>query len=192
MDIGALLSKAWEKLQSNIVLAIIIFIVGFFVTAIIGPITLMILGVPIIVGVVKAMRRIEKGETPEIGDVFAELSNIPKWIALWVVIFVIGAISSAIAAFLHGIWLIGSIAASLVGILVGWLTAFTIPLMLDRDMPAFEAAKTSIQKVIAEFGTLLLPLFIIIVLAGVFPLNIVTGPLAVVALWLLYDQVFNA
>jgi hypothetical protein len=183
MDIGRLFTHAWEKFSANIVMAIVVYLVGMIVGSVLSSLTLGIAGVPVFVGTVKAMRRVQRGEAPDFNDLFSEFSRFSNWIMLWVLMLVIGVCIWVLGWFTHGV---GSIVVSL---LSGFATFFVIPLMLERNMPAMEALKDNIKKIKENTGTLFLPILIVLIVMGIFPP--ITGPLMTVAMWDIYDEAYK-
>ena len=91
--------------------------------------TLGILGIPVFAGVYKALRKAQQGGTAEISDLFGEFGNLGKWFKLWLLLIVYCIVSG--------------ITFGLGALVGGFLLFFTLMLMLDKDMDAFEAAKAS-------------------------------------------------
>lgn len=178
MDIGSLLTSAWEKYSKNLGMCIVIYLVGMLLG---GMLAIIVIGIPIIIGVWKAMRKAQKGETPDFNDLFSELSNIGKWAMLWVV--------GLVLALVGWIPLLGQLAL----IVFAFMAVFTIPLMLERNLGAFDAIKVSFNTVKANAGTVILPVFLLWLIYAVSAMilgigALFTGPLVIIALWQLYDQ----
>jgi uncharacterized membrane protein len=180
MDIGNLLKESWARFSSNIGNNIVVFLVGAIAGSVIGGLTLFILGVPIFAGLYKSFRKVQQGGNAEIGDLFSEFSNMSKWFPLWVVMILVGLVASITFG-------LGSIAAM-------FLLPFTLPFMIDKDMPAFDALKKSLNVCMANIGVLAVPILVLLVInalgGAVFGLGtLITGPLSLIAYWYLYDQV---
>lgn len=178
MDISRLFSDSWKRFSENIVSSILIVLVGYLVGGILSAFTLGIAGVPVFAGVFKAMRRIQRGGSGDFGDLFSEFSNFGKWFMLWVVGIVVGIISG--------------ITFGLGGIVAAFFLAFLIPLMLEKDMAAFDAAKASFNYVKDNFGLVFVPLLLAMLVssAGSLVLYIgalVTIPWMMIANWYIYD-----
>jgi ABC-type antimicrobial peptide transport system permease subunit len=189
MDIGALVSSAWSKTSKNLGMAIGIYFVGIICFAL-SALTLYIAGPPIMAGIWKAMRKIQRGETPEFGDLFSEFSNFSQWFMLWVVMLVVGIVCGVLGI----IPIIGWLADIAIGIVLGIIMAFVVPLMLERRMAAFDAIKVSLDKVKGNFGAIfppLLVLWLIVAVSGCIPLlPLLTAPLMIVGVWEVYDHFF--
>lgn len=194
VDIGTMFSKSWEKFSANMGMAIGIYVVGALVGGLIGALTLGILGIPIFAGLFKAFRNIQQGKQPEFGDLFSEFSNMGKWFMLWVVMIVVG-IAIAIVNAILAITGIGMIIMPFVGIAVALFLFFTFPLMIDKNLAAFDAVKESINKVKNNFGGLILPIILAIIVAEaggiVFGIGaLFTGPWMMIAFWIIYDAAY--
>lgn len=189
IDVGTMFSSSWNKFSKNIGMGIVIFLVGYIVASILSAFTLGIAGIPVYAGVFKAFRKMQRGETPELNDVFSEFSNFSQWFMLWVVALVIGVVLS-ILYFILAITVVGVVLLPFIGIALGLFLFFMMPLMLDRRMPAMEAVKASIDKVKNNFGPLFLPIFLVLLVSGVFV--ILTGPWMMIAWWDVYDAAFSA
>lgn len=178
MDIGSLLNSAWTKYSKNLGMCIVIYIVGMLLG---GMLAIIVVGLPIIAGVWKALRKAQRGEAPDFNDLFSEMSNIGKWAMLWVVMLLIGLVSC--------IPVLGQLAL----LAFGFMAVFTIPLMLERNLAAFDAIKVSFNAVKANAGTIILPVFVLFLIYAVSAAIIgigalFTGPLVIIALWEMYDQ----
>lgn len=178
MDIGGLLNSAWTKYSKNLGICIVIYLVGMVIGGMLAGI---VIGIPIIAGVWKAMRKTQKGETPEFNDLFSEFSNIGKWAMLWVVMLLVALVA----------WI--PVLGQLALIVFAFLAVFTFPLMLERNLGAFDAIKLSLNTVKANAGTIILPVFLLWLIYAVSAMIIgigalFTGPLVIIALWELYDQ----
>ncbi len=171
MDIGTILSSAWNKFSKNMGMCIVIYLVGAILG---GMLSLIVIGIPILAGTWKAMRKAQRGETPEFGDLFTEMSNIGKWVMLWLVFIIMGIVAC--------IPVLGQIAM----IVVMFGMAFVIPLMLERDLSAFDAIKVSLNTIKGNLGGLILPILVLSIIGGLFAP--ITGPLMVIGMWELYDQ----
>jgi len=183
MDISKLLSESWSKFSANLVQAIILYLVGGIVGSLLAGLTLGIAGVPVFAGMYKAFRKIQQGGIADFSDLFSEFSNFAKWFMLWLLMLVVGLVSG--------------ITFGLAGIAAAFLLFFLIPLMIDKDMAAFDAAKESLNKVKDNFGTLFVPILVVILVAGAGSIAfyigiIVTAPWMMVATWMLYDHAYGA
>jgi hypothetical protein len=171
MDIGGLLNSAWSKYSKNLGMCIAVYFVGALIG---GALSWIVIGIPIIAGAWKGMRKAQRGETPDFNDLFSEFSNMGKWVMVWVIMLAMGIIAC--------IPVLGWIAV----IIFGFGLAFLFPLMLDRNMAAFEAAKLSFNTVKANLGTLILPILVFGIIGGIFAP--VTGPFMAIGMWEIYDQ----
>jgi len=192
IDIGTMFSKSWEKFSANMGMAIGIYVVGAIVGGLISGLTLGILGIPVYAGLFKAFRTMQQGGKPEFSDLFSEFSNIGKWFKLWVVMLVIGIVLGIVYAILA----ITVIIPPIIGLAVGLFLFFTLPLMIERDMAAFDAVKESFNKVKSNFGALIGPILLAMIVAGaggiVFGIGaLFTAPWMLIAYWLIYDAAYG-
>jgi uncharacterized membrane protein len=183
IEIGTLLSTSWQAFSKNIVNNILVMLVGAIAASLVGALTLGILGIPIYAGMVKTYRKALHGGSADFGDLFSEFGNLGKWFMLWVLALVVG-LASAITFGL------GSIVA-------GFLLYFTLQLMLDKDMAAFDAAKESFGYVTGNFGAVFVPILVIMLVsaAGSILLYVgalVTVPWMLIGSWLLYEKAFGS
>ncbi|MCB1222205.1 hypothetical protein KDL30_16210, partial [bacterium] len=146
MDIGKLFSESWNRFSANLVSSIIVVVVGSLVGSLLAGFTAGIAGIPVFVGIVKAMRRVQQGGTADFGDLFSEFSNFGKWFMVWVVALVAGLASV--------------VTFGLASIVIPFVLAFMVPLMLERDMAAFDAAKESFNYVKDNLGLVIVPLLL--------------------------------
>jgi hypothetical protein len=178
MDIGALLNSVWSKYSKNLAMCIVIYLVGMILG---GMLAIFVVGIPIMAGVFKALRKAQRGEAPDFNDLFSEMSNIGKWAPVWV-IFVGLCIVSCIPV-------LGQIA----GIICGFGLVFLFPLMLERDMAAFDAAKQSFSIVKENLGTVVLPVLVlglIVAVSGVIVIGpILTAPMMLIGIWEIFDHI---
>lgn len=178
MDIGKLFSESWNRFSANLVSSIIVVVVGSLVGSLLAGFTAGIAGIPVFVGIVKAMRRVQQGGTADFGDLFSEFSNFGKWFMVWVVALVAGLASV--------------VTFGLASIVIPFVLAFMVPLMLERDMAAFDAAKESFNYVKDNLGLVIVPLLLTMIVSGlggaVFGIGaLITVPLAMIANWYIYD-----
>ncbi|MCB1188031.1 hypothetical protein KDL29_12765 [bacterium] len=178
MDIGKLFSESWNRFSANLVSSIIVVVVGSLVGSLLAGFTAGIAGIPVFVGIVKAMRRVQQGGTADFGDLFSEFSNFGKWFMVWVVALVAGLASV--------------VTFGLASIVIPFVLAFMVPLMLERDMAAFDAAKESFNYVKDNLGLVFVPLLLTMIVSGlggaVFGIGaLITVPLAMIANWYIYD-----
>ncbi len=184
IDIGRLFTNAWEKFSANLAMAIVVYLVGAIVGGLLGVITLGIAGVPVFVGLAKAMRKLQRGEAPEINDLFSEFSNFSKWIMLWVLGLVIGLVSGLIGLITFGI------GAAIIGLAAGFVLFFVVQLMLEQNMPAFTALQDSFGKVKDNVGALFLPILLVLIVSNIFAP--ITGPMMAIASWDIYDEAYKS
>ncbi len=178
MDISRLFSESWKRFSANIVSSILIVVVGGLAAGILSAFTLGIAGIPVMAGIQKAMRRIQQGGSGDFGDLFSEFSNFGKWFMLWVVMICVAVVSG--------------LTFGLGGIAAAFFLAFLIPLMLEKDMQAFDAAKASFEYVKDNFGLVFVPILLAMLVssAGSLVLYIgalVTVPWMMIASWYIYD-----
>lgn len=136
----------------------------------------------------------QRGENPDFNDLFSEFANFGQWFMLWVAAIVIGIVVGVVM-FILCLLIIGYVLAPFVGIALGMFLLFTVPLMLEKRMSAFDAIKASIAKVAGNFGPLVLPIVLAIVVAGaggaVFGIGaLITVPWMMIAFWDIYDAAF--
>jgi uncharacterized membrane protein len=190
MDIGALVSSAWNKYSKNIGMGMGIYFVGMMLGAALAGI---VIGIPMMAGAYKGLRKIQRGETPDFSDVFSEFGNLGQWAMLWVVMLVVGIACGILAI----IPVLGWLADAAIGIGLGIVLSMTIPLMLERRLAAFEAIKLSFDKVKTNFGTVfvaLLVLYLILAVSSVVPVlgPLFVGPMVIIGVWEIYDTLFGA
>lgn len=182
IEIGDMLRKSWEPFSKSMVTNILIALVGLILSSLIGGLTLGILGIPIYAGMLKALRKAQQGGTAEFSDLFSEFGNISKWFMLWVLAIGLGIVSA--------------ITFGLAGLVAGFLLFFTMQLMLEKDMQAFEAAKASFEYVSKNFGAVFLPILVCMLVSGAGSIAIyigalVTIPWMMIAGWFIYDAAFG-
>ena len=107
---------------------------------------------------------------------------------LGVAMLVVGVVIT-ILYFILTITVIGVVLVPFIGLAIGIFLFFTMPLMLEKDMAAFDAIKASIDKVKGAFGACFLPIFLAMLVAGVFAL--ITGPWMMIANWMIYDAAYD-
>ena len=129
IEIGDLLSKSWQAFSKHMVNNILVILVGSIVASLLGALTLGILSMPVLGGMVKAYRKAQRGDGADFGDLFSEFGNFGKWFMLWVLAIILGIVSG--------------ITFGLASLVAGFLLYFTVHLMVDKDMGAFDAAKES-------------------------------------------------
>lgn len=195
IDIGTMFSKSWERFSATIAMSIVIYIVGGIVAGILGGITLGIVGIPVIAGLLKVYRNVARGGEADFGDLFSEFSNFAQWFMLWLFMVVLGIVLGIVYTILMAI-VIGVIVVPFVGLAVGVFLFFMFPLMLDKRMAAFEAAKESFNKVKGNFGRLIGPIILAMLVAGagglVFGIGaLFTAPWMLIAMWIIYDAVYG-
>ena len=178
IEIGDLLKNSWATFSKSLVTNILIVLVGSILGSLISACTLGILGIPVFAGVAKAMRKAQQGGTAEFSDLFSEFGNIGKWFMLWVLAIGLGIVSG--------------ITFGLAGLAAGFLLYFTMNLMLEKDMQAFDAAKESFAYVSKNFGAVFVPILICMLVssAGTIVIYIgalVTIPWMMIAQWDIYD-----
>jgi hypothetical protein len=174
MDVGALLNSAWSKYSKNLAMCIVIYIVGMVLG---GMLAIFVVGIPIIAGVYKSMRKAQRGETPDFNDLFSEMSNMGKWAPVWVIMIVLGIVAC--------IPVLGQIAV----IICSFGLMFMFPLMLERDMAAFDAAKKSFDMMKTNLGSVILPVIVLAIIGSI--LTFLTGPLTLIGMWEVYDYASN-
>ncbi len=182
MEIGDLLKNSWETFSKGLVTNILVVLVGSFVGGLIGAFTLGILGIPVFAGVYKALRKAQQGGTAEISDLFGEFGNLGKWFKLWLLLIAYVIVSGLTFG-------LGALAGS-------FLLFFTLMLMLDKDMDAFDAAKASFEYVSKNFGAAFVPILVCILVSSagsiVFGVGaLVTVPMMMIGGWFLYDAAFG-
>ena len=182
IELGDLLRKSWEAFSKGLVTNIMIVLVGSILGSLIGALTLGILGIPIFAGVYKALRKSQQGGTAEFSDLFDEFGNLSKWFMFWVLMIGVGIVS----ALTFGL---GALAG-------GFLLYFTMMLMLEKDMQAFDAAKTSFEYVSKNFGGVFVPILVCMLVSGAGSIAIyigalVTVPWMMIAGWFIYDAAFG-
>lgn len=195
IDIGTMFSKSWERFSATLGMSIVVYLVGGLVAGIVGGITLGIVGIPVIAGVLKVFRNVARGGDADFGELFSEFSNFAQWFMLWLFMLVLGIIIAVINMIL-AVTGIGMILMPFVGLIVGIFLFFLFPLMLDKRMSAFEAAKESFNKVKGNFGGLIGPIILamLVACAGglVFGIGaLFTAPWMLIAMWLIYDSVYG-
>jgi hypothetical protein len=197
MDIGGLVNRSWQRFSADIGMNIGVFVVGILAAAVIGGLTLGILGIPIVAGLYKVYRTVARGGRAEFGELFSEMSNIGKWFMLWLAMLVLGVALFIVQLVLNFIPFLGQIASVALSFAVAYLLAFVFPLMLERGLAAIDAIKQSIQDTTGNVGRLLGPLVVawLIYMAGSLLLGIgvlITGPLAMIMMWLIFDEFYGA
>jgi uncharacterized membrane protein len=195
IDIGTMFSKSWERFSATIGMSIVIYLVGGLVAGLLGGITLGIVAIPVIAGMVKVYRNVARGGDADFGDLFSEFSNFGQWFMLWVFWLVLGIVLG-IVYFLLMLIVIGVILLPFIGLAIGVFLFFMFPLMLDKRMGAFDAARESFNKVKGNFGGLIGPIILAILVAGaggmVFGIGaLFTAPWMMIAMWIIYDAVYG-
>jgi uncharacterized membrane protein len=190
MDIGALFKNSWEKFSANIGMGIVIFIVGAIVAGLAAALTFGIVSVPIYAGIFKAMRTIQRGGNPDFGDIFSEFSNFAKWFQLWLLGLVIFVVIFVCSLVLNLIPVIGQLTEVVIGLGLGFFLFYLMPLMLEQNMGAFDAAKASFDYVKSNIGMLVGPILLTLIVSNVF--TIITGPWMAVQIWCIYDDTMGA
>lgn len=182
IEVGDLLSKSWETFSKGLVTNILVVVVGSILAALIGALTLGILGIPVMAGLVKAMRKAQQGGTAEFSDLFSEFGNISKWFMLWVLFI--------------GLGIIGALTFGIGALVGGFLLYFTMQLMLEKDMQAFDAAKASFEYVSKNFGAVFVPILVCMVVSAAGSIafgigELVTIPMMMIGQWFIYDAAFG-
>jgi hypothetical protein len=178
MDISALFKQSWERFLPNIGGCIGVVLVGSIVGGLLSGLTLGIAGIPVFAGMFKALRKVQQGGSADFGDLFSEFSNFGKWFMVWVLMI--------------GVAIVSALTFGLGGIAAGFLLYFTMHLMLDRDMQAFDAAKASFEYVKSNFGLVFVPILLAMLVSSAGSIAIyigalVTVPWMMVAGWFIYD-----
>ncbi len=196
-------SKGIEWIKSAIEIAMKnpgVFIVIALIIGVLGAIPIInlvtvIIGPALYGGFMYAAQKQDRGETPEIGDVFAAfqipgkigpmlmlcLPGVAAMVVIVALIFVFvgGAImaamsgsSGASAAGFGGIALVGLLSLA-IALVVGAMMFFSIPRVMLDGVEPIAALKESVSAVLANIGAVLL--YFVVLFVGFFVLAIVVG-----------------
>jgi uncharacterized membrane protein len=177
IDLGAAFNKGWEAFSKNMVSMI----VGTLIAVLITGVSAGLLATVMFGGLYGMARKSFRGETAEIGDVFAGFSNFGN-------LFLAGLLS--------GVVMVAGMLLCCVGIFfTAPLILFMIPLVVDGNGVG-EAFGKSWEAYKANFGGFFLASLVLSLVMGagnaVFVGGLFTVPFAICVTWAAYEQVFGA
>jgi len=167
INISALFSNSWKKYSANLGLCIGVFLVGTIISGILSGLTLGIVGIPIIAGLFKSFRKVQQGQAPDFNDLFSEFNNFGKWFMVWVVLVVVIVATYALSFVFSMIPILGAFIVLAIELAVALGIFFLFMLVLDKDLPAFEAVKSSAATVLGSLAKLAIPILAILLFEGV-------------------------
>lgn len=163
LDIGATLSEGWNSFTNNVVTLL----VGLILVAIISGVSLGIAAGPMLLGYSRACLKAQRGEKPELGEIFSGFDNFGQAFVLLLLI--------AIGAFIGAIFLV--LPALIWAYFVYWAFWF----MADGENNAIECIKKSIEVQKQDVGASVVFLLVVAIIqsvgSGTGIGTLLTGPL---------------
>jgi uncharacterized membrane protein len=172
--LGTVLRESWELFKKNA----LVFVLASVVAALTAACTLGILAGPVFVGLIEIVRRAQRGEPVQIGDVFSRFDSF---------------LPSLIALLLIGIAVcIGSFLLVAPGLLAALFSGFTLHAIAYERLSAVDAIKRSFQ-IVKEHFIQSIALFVVISIAQAIGGAVVLGlllvlPLSLIAATLAYER----
>lgn len=172
--LSAVLRESWELFKKNA----LVFVLASIVATIVASISLGLLAGPLFVGLIELVRRAQRGEPIQIGEVFNRFDSfLPSLIALVLV-------SIAIC--------IGSFLLVAPGLLAALFSGFVLHAIAYERLSAIDAIKRSFQ-IVKDHFVQCIALFVLISIAqtigGAVVLGLlVTMPMSIIALTLAYER----
>jgi len=178
IDLGKAFDEGWKLFSKNMAPMII----ATLLVMLIGGCSLGILMPAMIGGLMMMIRKADKGEAVQVGDVFGGFSNFGN-------LFVGGLIM--LAAFI-----VGGIACGVGVIFTGAMVVFVFPLIVDKGIGPGEAWSKSWTAFKENIGGVIVLSLVVGFLASaggvvVYIGMLFTMPFAYCVLWSAYKQVFN-
>jgi uncharacterized membrane protein len=176
--LGSVLRDSWDLFEKNALVLVLAALLATMVTIV----SLGILAGPLYVGLIEVVRRAQRGEPVQVGDVFSRFDSF---------------VSSTLALILIGIAVcIGSLLLLAPGLLAALFSGFTLHAIAFERATAADAIKRSFHVVKGHFLQSI-ALFVLISLAhsvgGAVVLGLlVTIPLSIVVLTLAYQRMAPA
>lgn len=176
--LGAVLRESWELFKKNA----LVFVLASVVATLAAVVTLGILAGPVFVGLIEIVRRAQRAEPVQIGDVFNRFDSF---------------LPSAIALLLIGLAVcIGSFLLVAPGLLAALFSGFTLHAIAYERLSAIDAIKRSFQIVKDNFIQSI-ALFVLISVAQAIGGTVVLGlllalPLSVIVATLAYERMANS
>jgi hypothetical protein len=172
--LGAVLRESWELFKKNA----LVFVLASIVATIVATVTFGILAGPVFVGVIEIVRKAQRGEPVQVGDVFSRFDSF---------------LPSAIALLLVGIAVcIGSFLLVAPGLLAALFSGFVLHAIAYERLTAIDAIKRSFQIVKDHFIqsiALFVVLSIVQAIGGAVVLGLLLAiPLSMIAMTLAYER----
>lgn len=189
IKIGDWLSEGWALIKDDIVT----FAVAALLVGLIGSLTLGICLPALSVGLFMMVFKKMRGETIAIGDVFQGFSKFgPAFVAAIVLAVAVGLVGVV----LNFIPVLGQIAASLLGVVVGGAMFYLLPLIATTDISGIDAIKASLEKTKPQIVMYSVTAFVYSLVSGLgaiacFVGQFVTWPLTIAAMALAYRDNFG-
>ena len=180
IKIGDWLSEGWALIKDDIVT----FAVAALLVGLIGSLKLGICLPALSVGLFMMVFKKMRGETIAIGDVFQGFSKFgPAFVAVIVLAVAVGLIGVV----LNFIPILGQIAASLLGVVVGGAMFYLLPLIATTDISGIDAIKASLEKTKPQIVMYSVTAFVYSLVSGLgaiacFVGQFVTWPLTIAAM----------
>ncbi len=172
--LGAVLRESWELFKKNA----LVFVLASIVATLAAVVTFGILAGPVFVGLIEIVRRAQRAEPVQIGDVFNRFDSF---------------LPSAIALLLIGLAVcIGSFLLVAPGLLAALFSGFTLHAIAYERLSAIDAIKRSFQ-IVKDHFIQSIALFVLISVAQAIGGAVVLGlllvlPLSIIASTLAYQR----
>lgn len=172
--VGAVLRESWELFKKYA----LVFVLASLVATFVAGISFGILAGPMFVGLIEMVRRAQRGEAIQIGDVFGRFDSF---------------LPSAIALFLVGIAVcIGSFLLVAPGLLAALFSGFVLHAICFERLSAIDAIKRSFQ-IVKDHFIQSIALFVVISIMQAIGGAVVLGlllalPLSLIAMTLGYER----
>lgn len=172
--LGAVLRESWELFKKNA----LVFVLASIVAALVATISFGILMGPLFVGLIEIVRRAQRGEAVQIGDVFSRFDSF---------------LASLIALILVALAVcIGSFLLVAPGLLAALFSGFVLHAIAYEELSAIDAIKRSIQ-IVKEHFIQSIALFVMISIAQAIGGAVVLGlllvlPMSIIAMTLAYER----
>lgn len=176
--LGAVLRESWELFKKNA----LVFVLASIAAMLAAAITFGILAGPVFVGLIDIVRRAQRAEPVQVGDVFKRFDSF---------------LPSAIALLLIGIAVcIGSFLLVAPGLLAALFSGFTLHAIAYERLSAIDAIKRSFQ-IVKDHFIQSIALFVLISIAQAVGGAVVLGlllvlPLSVIAMTLAYERIASS
>jgi hypothetical protein len=172
--LGAVLRDSWELFKKNA----LVFVLATVLAVIVAGISFGILTGPLFVGLIEIVRRAQRGEAVQIGDVFSRFDSfLPSLIALLLVGLAV---------------CIGSFLLVAPGLLAALFSGFVLHAIAYERLSAIDAIKRSVQ-IVREHFIQSIALFVVISIAQALGGAVVLGlllvlPMSIIAMTLAYER----